>query len=197
MNDSKKLTKIILTAVGILIVFRLVSILLPGIIILCFGRPKYGGSTFINIVLFLISVAIIIAVIKLFFSKNDWLVGKIVKSESDDSANLPMTTESAFRLAAFSAGSYVLLLSVNGIFSVFSTYMRFRSMESEGGGFRTTFTGPGSSLGSLLPYAVLLVFAVYFIFGAPHLVRWHVKRSEQLAADIAEDQNVSNETIES
>jgi len=185
MNDSKKLTKIILTAVGILIVFRLVGILLPGTIYFCFNSDH--GNVFVNIGLFLISVAIIIAVIKLFFPNNDWLVGKIIKSESAESIGSPMPTEAAFRLAAFLVGSYVLLMNLSFMFMSLRIYLQYRGMQADG----RQFSGPAHY--SLWPHLLLVIFAVYFIFGAPHLVRWHVKRSEQLAADIAKAQDSFDE----
>ncbi|MCK4886710.1 MAG: hypothetical protein KAS96_04930 [Planctomycetes bacterium] len=196
MNDSKKLTKIILVSAGILMLFRLLGTVLPSTIYFLFDRSKFGGGIVINIILFLVTIAMITAVIKLFFIKNDWLAGKIVKSESADSSSFVMTTESFFRLAAFLVGCYVLVINSSGIFMVFRTYLRFRGGELEGGKFRSIYTGPGGSLASLLPYVILLVFAVYFIFGAPHLVRWHVKRSEQLAADIAKAQDSSDGSTE-
>ncbi len=191
MDDSKKLTKIILTAIGILIVFRLVGTLLPLMIYSFFDRSITGSGVFVSIVMLLISVAIIIAVIMLFFPNNDWLVGKIIKSEPTESTGLSMTTESAFKLAAFLVGSYVLLINLSSMFMSLRIYLQYRGMRADG----RQFFGPSHY--GLWPHLVLLIFAVYFIFGAPHLVRWHVKRSERLAADIAKDQNVSNEMIES
>jgi len=189
MNDLKKLVKIILVSAGILMLFRLLGTVLPSTIYFLFNRSKFGGGIFANIIFLLVTIAMITAVIKLFFIKNDWLAGKIVKSESADSSSFVMTTESFFRLAAFLVGSYVLVISSSGIFMALRDFIRFRGMESEREGARTIFTGPGGSLASLLPYVILLIFAIYFIFGAPHLVRWHVKRSEQLAADIAKAQD--------
>ena len=63
-------------------------------------------------------------------------------------------------------------------------------MESEATEDTQIFTG-SSSLGSLLPSVIMLAFALYFVFGAPHLVRWHVKRSERLAAVLAEGNGTS------
>jgi len=192
MNDLKKLVKIILVSAGILMLFRLLGTVLPTTIYFLFDRSKFGGGVVINIILFLVTIAMITAVIKLFFIKNDWLAGKIVKSESADSSSFLMTTESFFRLAAFLVGCYVLVINSSGIFRALRDFIRFRSVELEGGKFRSIYTGPGGSLASLLPYVILLGFAIYFIFGAPHLVRWHVKRSERLAAEMAGGKGASD-----
>ena len=182
MDDSKKLVKIILTAIGILFVFRLVGSLLPLTIYSFFDRSIIGYSVFGSIVMLLISVAIIIAVIMLFFPNNDWLVGKIIKSESAESMGSPMTTESAFKLAAFLVGSYVLLINLSSMFMSLRIYLRYRGIQGDG----RQFSGPSHY--GLWPHLILLIFAVYFIFGAPHLVRWHVKRSERLVEDITQAQ---------
>lgn len=165
-----------------MIVITLVGTVLHGAISRGFGSDLLNN--FINIVQLSVYLAIIIAVIKLFFYNNDWLVRKIIKSESAESTSSPMTTESAFKLAAFLVGSYVLLINLSSMFMSLRIYLQYRGMQADG----REFSVP--SYYDLWPHLLLVVFAVYFIFGAPHLVRWHVKRSERLAADIAQTYDV-------
>jgi len=112
----------------------------------------------------------VIIVILLCIWKSDWMVERIVKEDSELNA------------AGWSpAGVYRLAIVIIGGFFVYDSV---REMSSQLGkiidyGIRIELEGAewGMYSTQLLSSIILLALGIYLLTGAPHLVKWQVKKS--------------------
>lgn len=186
MNKMHTLAKIMLSAIGIFFTIRLLS-QLPFAIF--YFRIKPSLETAASSVLSLLLIAGLVALLlSLFFYKNENLAKKIVGSEQLPEPDsqiqwLPV----ALRLICIASGIYFLSnviwqsTAVIGMLAAFKT-----SAQTINGSTYATSYYPPFNYRSMLPWLVFLICGVYLLCGAPHFVRWHVKKILQQCKDKAE-----------
>jgi hypothetical protein len=115
----------------------------------------------------------------LIFKRNS-LASKIVPAqELAAPPTQAMWVPFGFRLAALVAG---LLIFPNAIFNLGQTIYAYIISRTETGALLTQYTDQTASIDQLLYPVVTLAISAYLIAGAPHLVKWHAKKTLQQSA---------------
>jgi len=171
MNKMHTLTKIILSAIGIFFTIRLLSqSTIP--IYYIYSHPSWETAGTFLLSLLVIGVAIG-ALIYLFVYKRDSLAKKIVGSEQPPEPDSQIQwLLVAFRLICIAGGIYFLntvLWRTTHIISQFAL-LKAKNVYSN--------YAPFSSR-NILPWLIMLICGIYLLCGAPHFVRWQVKKTLQ------------------
>ena len=178
MNKMHTLTKITLSAIGIFFTIRLLS-QLPLAIFWFYSKPSWetAGSMLLSL---LLVAGVVVVLLYLFIYKSEGLAKKIVGSEQLPEPDsqiqwLPV----ALRLICIAGGIYLLNTVLWHTTYVIGQFARFKAETYSVNGTTYTrfFTGFAPfSFGNLLPWVIMLICGVYLLCGAPHFVRWQVKR---------------------
>ena len=172
MNKMHTLTKIILSAIGILFTIRLLS-QLPFAIYLFYSKPAWetAGSLLLSL---LLTAGIVAVLLYIFIYKRESLAKKIVGSEqmSEPESQIQWLPV-ALRLICI-AGGFYFLNTVLWHTTYVINQLAFLKAEN----LYTTYA-PFSSR-DILPWIIMLICGIYLVCGAPHFVRWQVKKTRQL-----------------
>lgn len=182
------LIKIILSSIGIFFVIYLMVHLLHAISIF-FSKPSWRTAGLSLLALLLIAIFMALLVYFLIRQHNT-LVKKIAGSEQLPEPDsqiqwLPVS----LRLICVAAGIYFLSHFLWRTTYVIDHLARFesRTYSVEGKTFTQIYGGFAPfSFQHLLPWILTLICGVYLLWGAPHFVRWHVKKILQMCQDSAE-----------
>lgn len=180
MNKMHTLTKIILSAIAIFFTIRLLSSL-PIAIYPFYSKPSWetAGALFFSILL----VAGLIGLLLYFLVyQHDKLAKKIIGSEQlpEPSSQVQWRLPVALRLICIAGGIYLLSNVLWRTTYVIGQLARFKAKTYSVNGTTYTrfFTGFAPfSFGNLLPWIIMLICGVYLLCGAPHFVRWQVKKT--------------------
>jgi hypothetical protein len=177
MNKMHALAKIILSAIGIYFTIRLLS-QLPYAIFMFYSKPSWetAGSSLFSVLF--VAGAIGLLVYFLIY-QHDQLAKKIVGSEQLPEPDsqiqwLPV----ALRLICVAGGIYFLNTVLWQTTRVISQLATFKSYASAN--YRAINPYAPFNYQSLLPWIIMLICGVYLLCGAPHFVRWQVKKTLQL-----------------
>ncbi|MCX5637456.1 MAG: hypothetical protein NTX52_07160 [Planctomycetota bacterium] len=177
MNKMHTLARIILSAIGIYFAIRLLS-QLPYAIFMFYSKPSWetAASSLLSL---LLTVGLIALLLYFFFYKSESLAKKIVGSEQLPEPDsqiqwLPV----ALRLICIAGGIYFLSTVLWQTTYVISQLAFFKSYASAN--YRATNPYAPFNYQSLLPWIIMLICGVYLLCGAPHFVRWQVKKTLQL-----------------
>ena len=175
MNKMHTLTKITLSAIGIFFAIRLLS-QLPLAIFYFYSKPSWetAGSLFFSVLLVIGAIAVLLY---LLIYKRDSLAKKIVGSEQLPEPDsqiqwLPV----AFRLICIAGGIYFLSAVLWRTTYVIGQLAIFKSYTTTYSNYKVIHTFAPFNYGSLLPWIIMLICGIYLLCGAPHFVRWHVKK---------------------
>lgn len=169
MNKMHSLAKIVLAGLALYIIFCFGFQLLSGLAIM-FLRP-YNEMPILNIILLLFVCLCLTATIYLFIYKSDKLAEKIVGTFELPTPEaqiqwLPV----AFRLVAVSAGVICLYRFIAWGITIARSYAMAKASNFEHAARFLRFE-------QIAGWLILLVIAIYLLYGAPHFVRWHVKKT--------------------
>jgi TRAP-type C4-dicarboxylate transport system permease small subunit len=182
MNKMHTLAKIILSAIGIFFAIRLLS-QLPFAVF--YFRLKPSWETVVSSLLSLLLIAgLITLLLYFFFYKNESLAKKIVGSEqlpepSSQIQWLPVV----LRLVCIAGGFYFVITVLWHITYVINELAFFKAQENA----HTIYTHAHFKSQDLLPWIITLICGIYLLCGAPHFVRWHVKKILQQCKDRPEN----------
>ena len=171
------LAKIILSAIGIYFTIRLLS-QLPYAIFMFYSKPSWetAASSLLSL---LLTAGLIALLLYFFFYKSESLAKKIVGSEQLPEPDsqiqwLPV----ALRLICIAGGIYFLNTVLWQTTYVISQFAAFESYTFTN--HKVIYNYPPFNYRSLLPWIIMLICGVYLLCGAPHFVRWQVKKILQL-----------------
>ena len=191
MNKMHTLTKIILSSIGIFFSIRLL-VQLPYTILMFYLGPSWQ-ITASSLFSLLLVIGALTALVYIFIYKRENLAKKIIGSEQPPEPDsqvqwLPV----ALRLICIAGGIYFLSNVLWRTTYLISVLARFKAESYSVNGttyarFFTNFAPFG--FGSLLPWIVMLICGVYLLCGAPHFVRWHVKKTLQQCATSKKQQD--------
>jgi hypothetical protein len=181
MNKMHTLAKIILSAIGIFFIIRLLS-QVPLAIFWFYSKPSWETAALLLFSL-LLTAGLIALLLYFFFYKNESLAKKIVGSEQLPEPDsqiqwLPV----ALRLVCIAGGFYFLCAVLWRAEYVIGQFAVFKA-EAKG---HTIYTYPLFTYQSVVPWTVSLICGVYLLCGAPHFVRWQVKKILQQCKDRTE-----------
>jgi hypothetical protein len=180
MNKMHTLAKIILAAIGFYFSIRLLS-QLPLAISYFLSKPSWETAGSLSFAVLVIA-GLIFVLLYLFFYKSDSLAKKIVGSEQlPEPPSQIQWLPVALRLICVAGGLYYIFTVIWQINNTIGQRALYKAWENAKA---TRF--PPFNYQSLLPWIVLFICGVYLLFGAPHFVRWHVKKILQQCKDRAE-----------
>lgn len=182
MNDLHKLARIMLVGLGIHMLVKYgigFASVLPHLL---YPESSMHAYAVVQLVSYALAIVCIGLVIYALIWKADFWSEKIMDADESDQAEvwwLPF----AFRLAVVCAGILLLSWNISAVSKVVSRYVRARE-----------YTGS-----NLLPWHTLvgclaqLVLAIYLICGAPHFVRWQVRKTLEHCGRWEEPDDISDE----
>jgi hypothetical protein len=169
MNNTKALTKVLLAAMGIFFLIKTIpQIISSAIAVVIHPSLKYLWLVLIGL---LITSAAIFLLWYFFFHRREWLAEKIVGpgTNYEPGSHAPWFPP-ALRLSCIFAGLYCLYSAawhVTQIINLLSWYVE-RGVTS-----RTV----QSPLSEVVGLSLILAAGIYLLCGAPHFVRWQVKKT--------------------
>jgi hypothetical protein len=171
MNKMHTLTKIILSAIGIFFAIRLLS-QLPLAIFWFYSKPAWETAASLLFSLLIVGGALA-ALVYILIYKRESLAKKIVGSEQLPEPDsqikwLPV----ALRLVCIAGGIYFL----NTVLW-HTTYVIGQTATLKARNYYTAYA-PFSSR-NIIPWVIMLICGIYLLCGAPHFVRWQVKKALQ------------------
>ena len=173
MNKMHTLAKIILSAIGIFFAIRLLpQLVLPIFMMFGYGRSSENMWTFLSSIL--LTICLIVLLIRYLVYKNDALAEKIVGSEQFAEPDLQIQwLPVALRLICMAGGIYF----INTVLWK-TTYLINQLAFLKTRNANTIYTNSYAqfSLQNILPLVIMLMCGIYLLCGAPHFVRWHVKK---------------------
>jgi hypothetical protein len=188
MNKMHTLAKIMLSAIGIFFVLRLLS-QLPLAIYYFYSKPSWETAA-VSLLSLLLTAGLIIVLLYFFFYKNENLAQKIVGSEQllEPDSQLQWLPV-ALRLICIAGGFYFLLTVLWQATHTIGQLAYFKANTHTYTVNGRTYVNsyyPPFNYQSVLPWIVLLICGVYLLCGAPHFVRWQVKKILQQCKDRSE-----------
>ncbi|MBN1392580.1 MAG: hypothetical protein JW947_07235 [Sedimentisphaerales bacterium] len=171
MKDLKNLAKVVLIGVVVYLMLPTVLSMLFMIHILINDGLSNPFYSFLQELLpELARIFMVIIVMFLFIWKSDWIVKRIVKEDAElNVAN--WSPAGVYRLVIVVMGGFFIFDSVYGIASAMGSMIDYGiRMKMEG-------TEWGMYLMRLMTSVLLLVLGVYLLTGAPHLVKWQVRKT--------------------
>lgn len=180
MSNYKKIGSI---AVGVMFLYIIAQSLRTTIYAIELTIPYFGTLMLLSM---LFSAAIIIALVWLFI-KRSTIVNKLFKDEGNIDVDKSITFPQAINLVCIFAGLILLGSAIPAIFTViynFTAYIQINSTGQEigSGKFELNFR----QFASLAALIVKLTIAFYLVYGAPHFVRWQIKRIKKLTGETIE-----------
>jgi len=171
MNKIHSFAQIVLAAIGIFFCIRIFSQMLSTVGFLAMKLSAGSVSAFMTMVL------VLLVVCYFFLHKRRQLAAMIVgKDDLPDADSQMQWLPAAFRLVCIFAGLYCLHSTAWSV--IYSLRIYFMGRVSGRLDISELFN-PALILG----WAVALVVGVYLLCGAPHFVRWQVKKTlEQCAS---------------
>ncbi|UCF16482.1 MAG: hypothetical protein JSW59_03295 [Phycisphaerales bacterium] len=175
MNKMHSLARIVVVAMGLFFILKLIEFVVmftTTLIFMCFkdpSRPVWEVITVLISSLFSVICTGVLCYVCLF--RHEQLAGRIIGTiepvERDSQIDwLPV----AFRLACVVAGLYLLYTVLWGTLSQIHLYFYSKSQSFDP-------IGRLINSESLLRLFVPLPIGIYLVCGAPHFVRWHVKKT--------------------
>jgi hypothetical protein len=172
MNDLRSLSRVVL--IGII-----AYLLLPPILGLMFMIPDLisgngmGPSYFFQYLIPILLKAIAsIAILLLIICKSDWMVGLIIK-ENTGLDMKGLSPASVYRLSTVVMGGLYTYWAVFGIISIIGKLIDFRE------NFNTDSSWAKQHFIDIFGLMILFGLGCYMIAGAPHFVRWQIKKMQE------------------
>jgi hypothetical protein len=186
MNKMHTLTKIVLWAIGIFFAIRLLS-QLPLAVFWFYSKPSWETAGSLLFSVLFVAGAIGLLVYFLIY-QHDRLAKKIVGSEQQPEPDsqiqwLPV----ALRLICIAGGIYFLYTVLWHTTYIIGQFAAFKAQENA----RTILAYPPFNYQSLLPWVIMLICGVYLLCGAPHFVRWQVRKTLQQCKGLDKSDNSS------
>jgi hypothetical protein len=195
MNDTRSFARVVLSATGIFFAIRLIPNIIYSVAIRLINPSP--ASFVIAGLSVLLSVLCIGALYYVFFYKRDWLAQKIIgKEQLPQGASQIPALPVVFRLIGVFAGLYCLnsaLWRLMVVLQRLSLYFKNFGGFSGRPGFSTIFTGPSVfSFADLFYLLATIIIGVYLLAGAPHFVRWQVKKTLEQCKELEQTETPSS-----
>ena len=184
MNKMHQAAKIAFATLAIYLVIKLLPSFIMG------GNAIYMNRSLSNFLPFLFSFGITILYVWLLIHfliiKRDKLAVKIVgETDLPTPDNYFAWIPFAYRLACMTAGLFFLYYIVWDIAAAMSRYIMIKSSTPEMG-TRQMFSGGFSHIN--ISSLIMLPIAIYLLCGAPHFVRWQVKKTLAICSEFSENE---------
>ncbi len=175
MNKMHSLAKIVLTGIALYLAFYLCTNLIA-IPFLLLSGDRYESSLLFLVSYLFISLCLAASIYVLIYHRDKWAQKIIGTADLPDPDAQIQWLPVAFRLVAVVAGLFCLYRLVVKIIRVV-LILSMAKATSSSPGYRQIFTSKGFAVEEMLGWLILLVIGIYFLCGAPHFVRWQVKKT--------------------
>lgn len=175
MNKMHSLAKIVLTGFALYMAFHICTyvIMIPFALL---SGSLYESSILSGVLFLFISLCLAASIYVLIYHRDKWARNIVGTADLPDPDVQIQWLPVAFRLVAVVAGLFCLYkLVVKIIWVVLRLSMAKATSSSPG--YRQIFTSKGFAVEEMLGWLILLVIGIYFLCGAPHFVRWQVKKT--------------------
>lgn len=131
----------------------------------------------------LMMLALAAAVIIFLFIKSESTARKLIGKDfgSEEPLDINLTLTMAFRIVCAGAGIFFMRSFVSTAFNAFNRILLYRQLTDQSNAFTKAFFKNLNM--ELLQSALILALIIYLICGAPHFVRWQVKKTLKLCED--------------
>jgi hypothetical protein len=183
MNDLRKLARIILVGLGIYVLVKYGIGLFAGLPYLFYGESPLRGFAVVQLVSFVLVTVCLSLVIYALVWKADFWSAKIIDGDKPGRAEiwwLPF----AFRLASVCAGILYLSWAISALVSIIGSYIQ---MMDPGFVFRPL------PWHNVVGWVIQLGLGIYLLCGAPHFVRWQVKKTLEHCKRLEEPDSISDQ----
>jgi hypothetical protein len=186
MNKMHTLAKIMLSGIGIFFAIRLLSTI-PTLLWVAITQ-----SSDLSLPLALFWTAFLglclAALLYVFLYRREHLAKRIVGAgELAEPDSHMLWLPAALRLVCIAAGLYSLNLVTWNTTRILATYLMYKSHIHA----HTTFTRSVLSTESLLSCLVMAALGIYLVCGAPHFVRWQLKKTLKQCKQFAEKETTA------
>ncbi len=185
MTKMQNIAKITLITLALFIFFSLTKSILSSLNLI----GHIGGLPLVFLLMTCLGTLcmIIFAVLlvqQLIIRSNYWACRIIPQDRESESTNLRFSPESVYRLISVVLGLLFLYWTLPSFFSfITSLFTRFSSEHASFLARTTTeWLWP-----RFISFAIRLSITIYLLCGAPHFVRWQVKKTLELAGQIKEN----------
>jgi hypothetical protein len=168
------LAKIMLSGIGIFFAIRLIASIVTAIALALTYRaelPIFTALLWTGV--FALCVAVVCYI---FIYKREQLAKRIVGTDELPEPDSPVKwLPVAFRLISIAAGLYCLHTVLWQVTNALIRYAMYKARSIAG--YRIIYTGRSLNIEGLLVWLIMLTIGIYLACGAPHFVRWHVRRT--------------------
>ena len=167
------LAKILLAILGIYIITRMVTVIIiyiPMVFTNSFGIESIIGKITALLVMLLHTTIILVIAYQLLFRGQFW-AEKIVNEQPNEPHKQIFWLPAAYRLASVFCGLLVAYRVAESIPRVLIILYRHNQAGQFAGNYEWT---------SVLGVVIQLVLGIYLLCGAPHFVRWQVKKTLEI-----------------
>jgi len=175
MNRMHTLAKIMLCGIGIFFAIRLTSsmVTLTWMAIAAPARLSILVALFWTVII----GSCLAVVLYVFLYKREELAKKIVgASELPEPDSQIQWLPVAFRLVCVAAGMYCLHIVLWNMTYTLIQYFSFKPYAAQAG-YKVMYTAKILNIEQILNWLITLAAGIYLVCGAPHFVRWQVKKT--------------------
>jgi hypothetical protein len=180
MSNYKKIGSI---AVGVMFLSTIIKSLAPTIYTIVLTIQQSGSLKLAGILFFVVIILLLLWL----FTNRSAIANKLFKDEGDIDIDKSITFPQAVNLVCIFAGLILLSNAIPAIFTVmnsFTPYVRINAsgQKIDSGKFVLDFRQFALLAALIIKFAI----ALYLIYGAPHFVRWQIKRIKKLTEETIE-----------
>jgi hypothetical protein len=181
MNKMHTMAKIAAGILGIYLLIRLSLTLMQSISMLFTGASAANTSFFVVITVSLLTMVVFGGAVFYFLIYRSDLFARKVVGYGGELPNPPSSSAwypFALRLAVMAAGFLFLEKSLM-VLSMLTQTIRYASNLS-------TMTGTKQAYEYGVYFLIYLAISIYLLAGAPHFVRWQIKKTAELCREFSE-----------
>ena len=190
-NDMRSLARIMIIGITIYIVLGLFAVIiyLP---IIIFENLK--ALAVWEIAVFAAMLAVYAAIVYVLIRYSDRIAERIVKPEAESKieGQAPFRLAAAFRICSVLAGFVFLYKFITKVFTILPTLIRVWLGGEPPQRFNVHYHAQWQTY---FTWAFLLIIGVYLLCGAPHFVRWHVRKTLELCAENGNNDDSADEKL--
>ena len=180
MNRMISLARIMFAGLGIYLSIAIFGgIIHPFMLVFDHTGPSALGTAFLSL---LFSAVMLAAVVWGLFIKGDYWAHKLIARDLDSEGwNIEISLTMAFRLVCVGAGLICLrsfVFRMTGFVLQILTAIKFTAQTA--GSNTIIYGGPKFKMIHFIQTGLLLALSIYLLWGAPHFVRWQVKKTKAL-----------------
>ena len=180
MNKIHSFAKVVLAAIGIFFAIRIIANMTTLISLTITMHPD---ASIITAVIWFPLLGLCLAVIcYIFLYKREWLAKWIVGTDAIAEPDSQIQwLPAAFRLVCVAAGMYCLYtVGWDVIYRLIPLIQYYMSKsDTPRLGYKVLYTANILNIEQIIGWLIMLAIGIYLVCGAPHFVRWQVKKTLQ------------------